>query len=152
MLAYKMVNTLDSMIGYRTERYRDFGCWAAHIDDIANYIPARLTALLMIVGYWLLAISNWPKAKSQKLIAFVRQNGRNHASPNSGYPEAALAGILDCRFGGPHYYFGQIFDKPFIGTNDRPLTTADMKTAVRINRTAEVLMVLAVSFWLLANG
>ena len=152
MLAYKMVNTLDSMIGYRTERYRDFGCWAAHIDDIANYIPARLTALLMIVGYWLLAISNWPKAKSQKLIAFVRKNGRNHASPNSGYPEAALAGILDCRFGGPHYYFGQIFDKPFIGTNDRPLTTADMKTAVRINRTAEVLMVLAVSFWLLANG
>ena len=152
MLAYKMVNTLDSMIGYRTERYRDFGCWAAHIDDIANYIPARLTALLMIVGYWLLAISNWPKAKSQKLIAFVRQNGRNHASPNSGYPEAALAGILDCRFGGPHYYFGQIFDKPFIGTNERPLTTADMKTAVRINRTAEVLMVLAVSFWLLANG
>ena len=152
MLAYKMVNTLDSMIGYRTECYRDFGCWAAHIDDIANYIPARLTALLMIVGYWLLAISNWPKAKSQKLIAFVRQNGRNHASPNSGYPEAALAGILDCRFGGPHYYFGQIFDKPFIGTNDRPLTTADMKTAVRINRTAEVLMVLAVSFWLLANG
>ena len=152
MLAYKMVNTLDSMIGYRTERYRDFGCWAAHIDDIANYIPARLTALLMIGGYWLLAISNWPKAKSQKLIAFVRKNGRNHASPNSGYPEAALAGILDCRFGGPHYYFGQIFDKPFIGTNDRPLTTADMKTAVRINRTAEVLMVLAVSFWLLANG
>ena len=152
MLAYKMVNTLDSMIGYRTECYRDFGCWAAHIDDIANYIPARLTALLMIGGYWLLAISNWPKAKSQKLIAFVRKNGRNHASPNSGYPEAALAGILDCRFGGPHYYFGQIFDKPFIGTNDRPLTTADMKTAVRINRTAEVLMVLAVSFWLLANG
>lgn len=135
MLAYKMVNTLDSMIGYRTERYKDFGCWAAHIDDIANYIPARLTALLMIVGYW-------PKAKSQKLIAFVRRYGRNHASPNSGYPEAALAGILDCRFGGPHYYFGQLFEKPFIGENDRELTTADMKKAIRVNRMAEVLMVL----------
>ena len=131
MLAYKMVNTLDSMIGYRTERYKDFGCWAAHIDDVANYIPARLTALLMII--------------TQKgrffLCTFVWKYGRNHASPNSGYPEAALAGILDCRFGGPHYYFGQLFDKPYIGTNDRPLTTADMKKAVRVNRTAEVLMV-----------
>ena len=131
MLAYKMVNTLDSMIGYRTERYKDFGCWAAHIDDIANYIPARLTALLMIIGS--LRISTWK---------FVIKYGRNHASPNSGYPEAALAGILDCRFGGPHYYFGQLFDKPYIGTNLRELTTADMRLAVRINRTAEILMVL----------
>ena len=131
MLAYKMVNTLDSMIGYKTDRYRDFGCWAAHIDDIANYIPARLTALLMVVV-----------AGKPRLAAFVWRNGRNHASPNSGYPEAALAGILNCRFGGPHYYFGQLFDKPDIGTNDRPLTTDDMKKAVRINRTAEVLMVL----------
>lgn len=139
MLAYKMVNTLDSMIGYRTDRYRDFGCWAAHIDDIANYIPARLTALLMIVA-----------AGKPRLTGFVWRNGRNHASPNSGYPEAALAGILNCRFGGPHYYFGQLFDKPFIGTNDRPLTTDDMRTAVQINRTAEVLMVLAVCMCLLA--
>ena len=139
MLAYKMVNTLDSMIGYKTDRYRDFGCWAAHIDDIANYIPARLTALLMIVA-----------AGKPRLTGFVWRNGRNHASPNSGYPEAALAGILNCRFGGPHYYFGQLFDKPFIGTNDRPLTTDDMKTAVQINRTAEVLMVLAVCMCLLA--
>ena len=145
MLAYKMVNTLDSMIGYKTERYRDFGCWAAHIDDIANYIPARLTALLMVCGYWLLAISYWPKAKSQKLIAFVRRYGRSHASPNSGYPEAALAGILNCRFGGPHYYFGELFDKPYIGENDRALATADMKKAVRINRTAEILMVILVA-------
>ena len=142
MMAYKMVNTLDSMIGYKTDRYRDFGCWAAHIDDIANYIPARLTALLMILGHWLLTIGQKPTAKSQKPIAFVRQYGPRHASPNSGYPEAALAGILNCRFGGPHYYFGQLFDKPYIGTNDRPLTTDDMKTAVRVNRTAEVLMVL----------
>ena len=134
MMAYKMVNTLDSMIGYKTDRYRDFGCWAAHIDDIANYIPARLTALLMVVA-----------AGKPRLTAFVRQNGRNHASPNSGYPEAALAGILNCRFGGPHYYFGQLFDKPYIGTNDRPLTTDDMKTAVRVNRTAEVLMIVLVA-------
>ena len=141
MLAYKMVNTLDSMIGYKTDRYRDFGCWAAHIDDIANYIPARLTALLMILFP--------PKLGGIKgglnRLKFVYQYGSHHASPNSGYPEAALAGILNCRFGGPHYYFGQLFDKPFIGTNDRPLTTADMKTAVLINRTAEVLMVVLVA-------
>ena len=131
MLAYKMVNTLDSMIGYRTQRYKDFGCWAAHIDDIANYIPARLTALLMVMvsGRW-------------SLVRFVWRYGNHHASPNSGYPEAALAGILDCRFGGPHYYFGELFDKPFIGENDRGLTTADMRTAIRVNRMAEVAMVL----------
>ena len=136
MLTYKMINTLDSMIGYRTERYRDFGCWAAHIDDIANYIPARLTALLMIL----------PRIVNCQLsiVNFVRRYGRHHASPNSGYPEAALAGILNCRFGGPHYYFGQLFDKPFIGENDRPLTTDDMEKAVLVNRTAEVLMILIV--------
>ncbi len=134
MLAYKMVNTLDSMIGYRTERYRDFGCWAAHIDDVANYIPARLTALLMVVGS--LRISKW---------RFVMKYGRCHASPNSGYPEAALAGILDCRFGGPHYYFGQLFPKPYIGSNDRPLTTADMRIAILVNRVAEILMVIIIS-------
>ena len=132
MLAYKMVNTLDSMIAYHTERYLQFGCWAAHIDDVANYIPARLTALLMGGKLW-----------------FIRKYARNHASPNSGYPEAALASILDCRFGGPHKYFGEVFDKPYIGENNRPLTTADMKTAVRINRTAEILMVAIVFIVLL---
>ena len=129
MLAYKMVNTLDSMVGYRTERYKDFGCWAARIDDVANYIPARLTALLMVIASGKLS-----------LLKFVWKNGSKHASPNSGYPEAALAGILNCRFGGPHYYFGELFDKPYIGENDRELTTQDMHTAVRINRFAELLM------------
>ena len=145
MLAYKMVNTLDSMIGYKTDRYRDFGCWAAHIDDIANYIPARLTAILMLLaGIFIPLLSRRGADRRGGLstLRFVRKYARNHASPNSGYPESALAAILDCRFGGPHYYFGQLFDKPYIGTNDRPLTTDDMKTAVRINRTAEVLMVL----------
>ena len=130
MLAYKMVNTLDSMVGYRTERYKDFGCWAARIDDVANYIPARLTALLMVIASGRLS-----------LLKFVWKNGSKHASPNSGYPEAALAGILNCRFGGPHYYFGELFNKPYIGENDRELTTQDMHTAVRINRFAEVDMI-----------
>ena len=137
MLTYKMVNTLDSMIGYRTERYKDFGCWAAHIDDVANYIPARLTALLMTLPH---AIFNFQLS----IFNFIKKYGKNHASPNSGYPEAALAGILNCRFGGPHYYFGQLFDKPYIGENDRELTTDDMKKAIRVNRTAEILMVVII--------
>ena len=154
MLAYKMVNTLDSMIGYRTERYRDFGCWAAHIDDIANYIPARLTALLMILysppesGGAKGGLNNFsfsPNHSFRRRLSFLLKYGRNHASPNSGYPEAALAGILDCRFGGPHYYFGQLFPKPYIGENPRALTTADMRLAIRINRVAEVLMVILVA-------
>ena len=134
MLAYKMVNTLDSMIGYHTERYLDFGCWAAHIDDVANYIPARLTAALIVFF----------TSSPFHHFTFIRKYGRNHASPNSGYPEAALASILDCQFGGPHKYFGEVFDKPFIGCNDRELSTADMKTAVRVNRTAEVIMMIIV--------
>jgi len=133
MMTYKMVNTLDSMIGYRTERYKDFGCWAARIDDVANFIPARLTALLMVLA-----------AGKPQLIAFVWRNGRKHASPNSGYPEAALAGALDCRFGGPHYYFGELFDKPYIGENARELTTADMQKAARINRIAEILAIVII--------
>ena len=131
MLAYKMVNTLDSMIGYRNARYKDFGCWAARMDDVANYLPARLTALLMVLvsGRW-------------SLLKFVAHYGRMHASPNSGYPEAALAGILNCRFGGPHDYFGETVYKPFIGDNPRPLSSRDMRVAIRVNRGAELLMIL----------
>ena len=130
MLTYKMINTLDSMIGYRTERYRDFGCWAARIDDIANFIPARLTALLMVCVSF-----RWSN------FSFVRKYGRHHASPNSGYPEAALAGILDCRFGGTHDYFGEAVVKPYIGDNPRPLTTADLHTSLRVCFLAELLAV-----------
>lgn len=133
MFAYKMINTLDSMIGYKSERYKQFGCWAARIDDIANYIPARLTAALMIVA------SGRPS-----LFAFVRKFSDCHASPNSGYPEAALAGILDCRFGGANSYFGKTVDKPYIGNNPRELTTKDMQTAISINRRVEILMIILV--------
>lgn len=133
MMAYKMVNTLDSMIGYRTERYRDFGCWAARIDDVANYVPSRITALLMLLVTWRFG-----------LLPIVTWFGREQDSPNSGYPEAALAGILNCRFGGPHTYFCEYFDKPYIGSNDRLLTTDDMIRAVSINRRVEVVMVVLV--------
>ena len=133
MMGYKMVNTLDSMIAYHSPRYLKFGKVAARIDDIANYIPARLTALLMLIS-----------ANRPSLIKFVMKYGPCHASPNSGWPEAALAGILGCRFGGPHKYFGETFDKPYIGDQDKPLTREDMEKAVRINHTAETIGVIIV--------
>lgn len=130
-LAYKMVNTLDSMIGYKNERYGDFGCLAAHIDDIANYIPARITALLIVlVG-----------GMNRHRIGFIIKYGAKHASPNSGWPEAALASILDCRFGGPHNYFGKEFYKPYIGENPRTLTFADMKKSIRVCLFAEIFFI-----------
>lgn len=133
MITYKMINTLDSMIGYKTERYGQFGCWAARIDDVANYVPSRLTALMMLLV-----------SGKIRLLPFVTWFGRQNSSPNSGYPEAALAGILDCRFGGPHTYFGEYFEKPYIGTKARELTTDDMEKAVKINRRVENMSVLLI--------
>ena len=131
MMAYKVINTLDSMVGYKDPKYKDFGCCSARVDDIFNYIPARITALFIaIVGY------------RKGIFNFIRQYARQHASPNSGYPEAALAGILNCRFGGPHHYFGEEVWKPYIGSNDRLLTTEDMKMAVSVNRRAEGIMII----------
>ena len=130
MVAYKMVNTLDSMLGYKSERYRQFGMVAARIDDAANYIPSRLTALLMLLV-----------SRNPGLFGFVVRYGSQHASPNSGFPEAALAGILDCRFGGTHDYFGESVYKPYIGDNERDFTYSDMAKAVSINRKAECCMV-----------
>ena len=148
MMTYKMVNTLDSMIGYRTRRYREFGTVAARIDDVANWIPARLTALLMVfIGAWGKGRRPWaggsnPEKKNVfSLMRFVWKYGSQHASPNSGWPEAALAGILNCRFGGPHVYFGEVIEKPYIGEHERKLKTADMKTAIRVNQLVEVVMV-----------
>ncbi len=130
MLAYKMTNTLDSMVGYKSERYKDFGRWSAKIDDVANYIPARLTALLMILV-----------AGRPNLWKFIKKYGKQHSSPNAGYPESALAGILDCRFGGGNYYFGKYVKKPYIGETERELTIKDMRKAIQVNLWAEVFMV-----------
>lgn len=136
MMAYKMVNTLDSMIGYRTRRYRLFGRVAARMDDAANWIPARHTALVM---YGVARVA-WPGRKVS--LADIRRQARHHLSPNSGWPEAALAAILDCRFGGPHVYFGELVDKPFIGHNARPVDACDLSRAVTVSRATEAVCVV----------
>jgi adenosylcobinamide-phosphate synthase len=139
MMAYKMANTLDSMIGYKNERYLHFGKFAARMDDVANYIPARLTAFIMLM------VTNKLSKSS-----FVVQQGKNHSSPNSGYPEAALAAILNCRFGGPNFYFGKLVQKAFIGTNERQLSTEDMNRALKINRFSEIGILLLVIITILS--
>ena len=127
---------MDSMLGYRNERYLYFGRAAAKLDDAVNLIPARLAALLLI------AAAGITGEDAAGAFRIWRRDRRKHLSPNSGHPEAALAAILDCRFGGPHDYFGEEVWKPYIGENDRQLTTADMQRAVRVNRGAEILMVI----------
>ncbi|WP_106790856.1 adenosylcobinamide-phosphate synthase CbiB [Aquimarina sp. Aq78] len=132
-MGYKMINTLDSMIGYKNERYINFGKFAAKLDDVVNYIPARITAFLMLLV----------TGKLHK-ISFVVKYGKQHSSPNAGYPEAALAAILDCKFGGPNYYHGKLIEKPFIGTNDRILKDQEIKTVARINQKVTFTFVLLI--------
>lgn len=131
MFAYKMINTLDSMIGYKNERYIDFGQFAARMDDVANFIPARLTAFFMVLA-----------SGRFRLWQFVKRYGPEHASPNSGWPEAALAGILDCRFGGTHEYFGKPVYKPYIGENEREIDNRDLDVAIHACFATELIAIV----------
>ena len=131
MMTYKMINTMDSMIGYRSEKYEQFGKFAARLDDVANFIPARITALFMAL------VTN-----SYQGFQFILKYGNLHKSPNAGYPESALAGIMDCRFGGPNIYHGVLVEKPFIGKNDRIIEAKEIEKVVWINHKTCFLMVL----------
>lgn len=135
MLAYKMINTMDSMLGYRNERYERFGKFAARLDDVANLVPARLTALLMILV-----------TGSARGFRFALKFGHKHKSPNAGYPEAALAGILNCRFGGPNVYHGILVQKPFIGETEREIEDFEIEKTSRINHSVCFAMVLLCGF------
>ncbi|MCE7040846.1 adenosylcobinamide-phosphate synthase CbiB [Dyadobacter sp. CY312] len=137
MMAYKMINTMDSMLGYRNERYEKFGKFAARLDDVANFIPSRLTAFLMVLVTF-----------SRKGFQFIFRYGHKHKSPNAGYPEAALAGILGCRFGGPNIYHGVVVDKPFIGETDRDIKPDEIRQVISINHKVCFVMViiLVISF------
>lgn len=111
-IAYKAVNTLDSMVGYKNEKYIRFGWAAARLDDVANYIPSRITGVLMAIASLLFGHS-LPSSRLSLKIMF--RDGRNHTSPNSGMPEAAMAGALGVRLGGPSTYRGLLVEKPYIG-------------------------------------
>lgn len=108
-MAYKMVNTLDSMVGYKNEKYVNFGKASARIDDILNYIPARLCIPLIAIASQLLA------GKGMLAFKTAVREGSNHSSPNAGLPEAAFAGALNVKLNGPNYYNGKLVDKPYIG-------------------------------------
>ncbi len=120
-MAYKAINTLDSMVGYKNERYRDFGWASARLDDIANYIPARITGVLIVAATFIVKsltrLNGLNGLNSLNAYKIMRRDGRNHTSPNSGIPEAAMAGALGIRLGGPSTYDGVTVDKPYIGEN-----------------------------------
>ena len=124
--AYKAVNTLDSMLGYKNSRYLHFGRFAARLDDLANLVPARLSALLILLAGHLQGLdwnSGW---------RILRRDRRAHASPNSGGPEAAMAGILGIRLGGANYYHGELVEKPYIGDDCNRVTPGLARQAISV--------------------
>lgn len=123
-LAYKMTNTLDSMVGYKNERYLYFGRAAARIDDCANWLPARLGVLIIS-----LAAIALPKASASRAWQTARKEGSHHSSPNAGYAEAAFSGALAIRLNGPNYYGGVLVDKPWIGAAFHPVRIGDIARA-----------------------
>lgn len=140
MMTYKMINTLDSMIGYRTRRFRRFGMLAARLDDVVNWVPARLTAMLML----LVSVVITPMSRSRFMSIWhdILMFSKAHLSPNSGWPEAALASILACRFGGPHIYYGEMISKPYIGRYNREITSKDLIVAIKLNRYVELVIIV----------
>ncbi len=135
-LAYKAVNTLDSMVGYKNERYLKFGWASARFDDLANWFPARLTGLLMAV------VAPFVGLSAARAFTMMVRDGGNHSSPNSGIPEAATAGALGVRLGGTNRYFGKPVDKPTIGDPLRELSRESYQGAIRLMYGSLALMVL----------
>lgn len=124
--AYKSVNTMDSMVGYKNEKYQYFGTAAAKLDDVLNYIPARLSAWLMIAGAWLCGMDG----KNAKKI-YLRDR-KKHASPNSAHTEAVMAGALDIQLAGDAWYFGKLHKKPYIGDPIREVEIEDILRSHRL--------------------
>jgi adenosylcobinamide-phosphate synthase len=140
-MAYKAVNTLDSMVGYRNAAYKNFGWAAARLDDLANFVPARITAVLLLLAAWCL-----PGASGRNAFRISCRDGRKHASPNSGYPEAAVAGALGLRLGGPSTYGGLLLDKPHIGDGSGDFDKKCIEKSIRLMYCASTFAVLAAVF------
>ncbi|MDB5622465.1 MAG: cobalamin biosynthesis protein CobD, partial [Devosia sp.] len=146
---YKAINTADSMIGHLSDRYRYYGWAAARLDDLVNWVPARLTAGLITAACFLV-----PRASPSAAWATTRRDARKHASPNSGWPEAAFAGALGLALGGPRAYDGEVVDLPLLGSGRRELDAGDIEAALALYRaTLTVLFGLTLAlaaFWLLS--
>lgn len=125
-LVYKAVNTLDSMVGYRNDRYLRFGWASARFDDLANWLPARITGILMV------AVAPLAGLSAKNSLRIMLRDGRNHSSPNSGIPEAAVAGALGVRLGGTNRYFGAPVEKPTIGDPLRILSPESYRGVIRL--------------------
>jgi adenosylcobinamide-phosphate synthase len=151
-MAYKAINTLDSMVGYRNERYLNFGRAAARLDDIVNFIPARITGFLIVISSLIISRSLFTLHFSLKTLL---RDGRNHLSPNSGVPEAAMAGALGIRMGGPSTYGGMVVEKPYIGDARTADSTEDYLVAsgraLAIARVTSALGVLSAAVMLSAR-
>lgn len=141
IVAYKTVNTLDSMIGHKTARYLHFGWASARLDDLLNLVPARLGGLLIALGA--LAM---PGARAGAALAAMLADARKHRSPNAGWPEAAMAGALGFKLAGPRRYPGEVVDAPFIGPGTPDLTAADIRRALRLYVMACLVMAAAIAF------
>ncbi|MDD7429762.1 MAG: cobalamin biosynthesis protein, partial [Oscillospiraceae bacterium] len=133
---YKAVNTMDSMIGYKNEKYADIGRFAARLDDLLNYIPSRLTALAMILSAYLLRLDG------KNAFHIWKRDRRKHASPNSAQTESVCAGALDIRLAGDAYYFGELHKKKFIGDDIRPPESEDIRRANRLMYCTSVIVLI----------
>jgi len=131
-MAYKSINTLDSMVGYKNDKYIDFGRTSAKLDDLANYIPARIAAIVLPIASYLCG------ADYSNSVKILKRDGQKHPSPNSGIPEAAIAGALGIRLGGPSIYNEVSSYKPFIGDPQKDVSFDD------INSTSKIVMVSAI--------
>jgi len=138
---YKAINTADSMIGHKTERYREFGFAAAKIDDAANWPAARIAGALIVAaaafGRGTFPLRGW---------RVMKRDADKHASPNAGWPEAAMAGALHVRLGGPRAYGGNVVDGAWLGDADEPVDRATIRRALKLYRRACVLQFLALAF------
>ncbi len=126
MFLYKGINTMDSMLGYKNDRYLYFGRCAAKLDDAANYLPARISGALMVLASYIVGFDG------KNAWKIFRRDSRNHASPNSAQTESVMAGALDVRLAGNAYYFGKLYEKPTIGDPIRPIEPEDIRRANRL--------------------
>lgn len=135
-MAYRAVNTLDSMVGYKNDKYLHLGWASARLDDIANFIPARITAGILVLSAWLLRLD------AARAWRIVRRDARRHPSPNSGFPESAVAGALGIRLGGENVYHGVASFRAYMGEALRPMEARDITMTIRLLISVSVIFIL----------